>query len=98
MRPRHGNDGYFTIQSVCYEGEIMPFVQLNPAIPIEVVENESGIPTGKGLAVGVIDYSAEMHLMWVVFLDESGQCWTVQNPYIRAQANLTIGRRSRKKL
>lgn len=58
---------------------------INPAIPVET-------PKGPGLAHFLIDYGPEHHLHWVVFLDESGECWTYQNPYIRARTNITQNR------
>ena len=30
--------------------------------------------------------------MWVVFLDDTGECWTFDNSDIRADKNLTYGR------
>jgi hypothetical protein len=60
--------------------------QLDPPLPMET-------PKGLGLAHFVIDYGPESHLMWVVFLDDGGACWTVPNPEIRLQSNWTMGRR-----
>ncbi len=60
-------------------------LQLNPSIPVET-------PKGKGQAVILIDYSAEHDLYWVVFLDESRECWTFNNKDIRIQENYTLGR------
>jgi hypothetical protein len=60
-------------------------IQLNPPLPLET-------PKGKGYAHFLIDYSQEHHLMWVVFIDETGECWTFQNPEIRLQTNDTMGR------
>lgn len=60
-------------------------LQLNPSIPVET-------PKGKGLAQLVIDYGPEFDLIWVVFLDISGQCWSFNNKDIRAQMNITMGR------
>ncbi len=59
--------------------------QLCPSIPVVT-------PYGKGLAHFLIDEGAESHLKWVVFLDNNGECWTFQNPEIRAQKNITHGR------
>ena len=59
--------------------------QLNPPLPLIT-------PRGKGLAHFVIDYGPEHHLMWTVFLDENGECWTFANPRIRATNNTTMGR------
>ena len=59
--------------------------QLNPPIPLKT-------PRGNGLAHFVIDQGIEHNLLWVVFLDESGECWTYGNPDIRALKNITQGR------
>ncbi len=59
--------------------------QLNPPIPVRT-------PHGKGMAHIVIDYSVEHDLLWVVFQDDDGQCWSWRNQDIRAQSNITIGR------
>lgn len=60
-------------------------LQLNPPIPMTM-------PKGKGLAHLVIDYGIEHHLYWVVFLDDTGECWTVPNTDIRIADNETYGR------
>ena len=49
-------------------------------------------PLGKGLAHVLIDYTIEDDLYWVVFLDNTGECWTFANPDIRAQKNISYGR------
>jgi hypothetical protein len=59
--------------------------QLNPTLPLET-------PKGKGFAHFLIDYSQEHDLLWVVFLNENGECWTFKNSEIRIQKNLSIGR------
>ncbi len=60
-------------------------IQLQPPIPLET-------PRGSGLAHLVIDYGPEFSLMWSVFLDESGECWTFANEDVRAVKNITMGR------
>jgi hypothetical protein len=60
-------------------------IQLNPPLPLNT-------PKGEGLCHFLIDYSCENHLMWVVFIDSTGECWTFSNPEIRAQKNITLGR------
>jgi hypothetical protein len=60
--------------------------QLNPPLPVST-------PKGSGLAHLVIDYGPEHNLFWVVFIDATGECWTYPNPEIRAQKNITLGRR-----
>jgi hypothetical protein len=61
--------------------------QLNPPIPVEVIGK------GKGLAMAVIDYSAEHHLVWVVAIDETREIWSAPNPDVRVRPNWTMGRR-----
>lgn len=61
-------------------------LQLDPPLPMTT-------PKGAGLAHFVIDYGAETHLMWVVFLDADGSCWTVPNPEVRMATNWSMGRR-----
>ncbi len=59
--------------------------QLNPPIPLDT-------PKGKSLAHFIIDYGPEHNLMWVTFVDATGECWTWPNYKIRAQKNITMGR------
>lgn len=61
-------------------------IQINPPLPIFVMDK------GKGLAHFVIDYGIEHHLYWVVFIDNSSECWTIDNTKIRAQKNISYGR------
>lgn len=60
-------------------------LQLNPSIPVNT-------PNGTGEAILIIDYGKEDDLLWTVFLDETGQCWTFNNKEIRAIKNVSIGR------
>ena len=60
-------------------------IQLNPTIPVST-------PKGAGLAHFLVDYSEEHDLMWVVFQNDTGECWTWNNRDIRAQKNVTMGR------
>jgi hypothetical protein len=60
-------------------------IQLNPPIPLDT-------PFGSGLATFLIDQGIEHDLIWVVFLDENGECWSFRNREIRAQKNITMGR------
>lgn len=60
--------------------------QLNPPIPLDC-------PKGPCLAWLVIDYGTEHNLMWVVAIDETGEVWTYSNEFVRAQKNITFGRR-----
>ena len=59
--------------------------QLNPTIPMLT-------PKGEGYAHFLIDYGKEEHLLWVCFINETGECWTFRNPQIRLIANETFGR------
>lgn len=61
-------------------------VQLNPPLPLETSK-------GGGWAHFVIDYGPEYALLWVVFMDEGGACWTVPNSEVRIYHNWTLGRR-----
>lgn len=58
---------------------------MNPPMPVDT-------PKGKALAHFLIDYGPEHDLMWVTFVDATGECWTWPNPQIRAQNNATLGR------
>jgi len=60
-------------------------LQLNPTIPLET-------PKGKGFAHFILDYSQEHEMIWIVFIDETGECWSFRNPEIRLQRNMTFGR------
>jgi hypothetical protein len=60
--------------------------QLDPPLPLET-------PKGAGLAHFVIDYGPEADLVWVVFMDKDGACWSVPNPEVRMSLNWTMGRR-----
>ena len=60
-------------------------LQLDPPIPLDTSR-------GKGLAHFLVDYGSEHHWLWVVFMDDTGECWTFENTQIRAQHNPTFGR------
>lgn len=60
--------------------------QLNPPLPLETSK-------GAGWAHFLIDYGPEGALLWVVFMDADGACWTVPNPEVRMSFNWTMGRR-----
>jgi hypothetical protein len=60
--------------------------QLNPPLPLETSK-------GPGWAHFVIDYGPESALLWVVFMDADGACWTVPNNEVRMTYNWTLGRR-----
>lgn len=62
------------------------FVQLNPTIPVHVLDK------GDGYAVAVIDYGQEHNLIWVTAITETGEIWCAPNPKVRVCQNWTMGR------
>jgi hypothetical protein len=64
----------------------MAFHQLEPTIPVHVIDK------GDGYAFAVIDYGQEHDLIWVIALTGSGEIWCAPNPRVRVQANWTMGR------
>lgn len=62
----------------------MRYTELKQPLPVCIKQ-------GKGLAIHVIDYGPEHHLMWVVVLDDTGEIWTVSNPGVRVRPNPTLG-------
>lgn len=59
--------------------------QLNPPLPLVT-------PKGSGFAHMVIDYSQEHDLIWVVFIDSTGECWSFKNSEVRMGTNISLGR------
>jgi len=59
--------------------------QLSPPIELET-------PKGLGLCYFLIDYGMDSDLYWVVFIHDTGECWTFPNPQIRATKNISLGR------
>jgi hypothetical protein len=64
----------------------LSILQLDPPLPLFIVGR------GTALAHLVIDYGPEHDLVWVVFMDATGECWSVPNTEIRGQWNATMGR------
>ena len=64
----------------------MAFQQLEPTIPVHVLEK------GDGYAFAVIDYGQEHDLIWVTALTGSGEIWCAPNPMVRMGKNWTMGR------
>ncbi|WP_337190585.1 hypothetical protein [Tsuneonella aeria] len=62
------------------------FTQLNPPIPLHVLDK------GDGLAIGLIDYGPEHNLIWITAIDATGEIWCAPNPKVRMQANWSMGR------
>jgi len=63
----------------------MTILQLNPTLPVSC-------PKGNGQALFLIDYGSEHNLMWVIAIDDTCEIWTYQNPEVRVQKNITMGR------
>jgi hypothetical protein len=61
-------------------------LQLNPSIPVKVLDK------GDGECVGWFDYGKEDDLLWLVILDNTGEAWLVPNKNIRGIKNFSIGR------
>src|SRR5271168_2327847 len=66
----------------------MNAIQLNPTVPMVTAR-------GPGFAFIMINPSDDHHVQWVVGLD-NGEIWTFQNPEVRLQTNITMGRTSDK--
>lgn len=58
-------------------------LQLNPPVPIQT-------PKGSAWATAIIDYGPQWDLMWVSFVEATGECWTFRNPEIRQGKNYTF--------
>jgi hypothetical protein len=67
----------------------MGFTQLDPPLPLHVVDR------GRGDAFAVCDDGQEHDLLWVVGMDDGGEIWCVPNPQVRLQANWSMGRKKR---
>jgi hypothetical protein len=65
-------------------------LQLNPQIPLDT-------PKGKGRAVFVSEGGEDSDMTWVVFINETGECWTFRNRDVLAVRNITYGTRVDKK-
>ena len=65
--------------------------RIDPPIPLMT-------PKGRAMAHFLIDYGMENDLMWVVFQDDTSECWTWENAQIRARINQTIGRKKVSKI
>jgi hypothetical protein len=60
-------------------------IQLKPPLPLDT-------PKGSALCHFLIDEGIEHDLMWVCFIDSTGECWTFRNRQIKACKNITAGR------
>jgi hypothetical protein len=64
----------------------MKIIRIDPPLPLYIIDK------GNGYAHFLIDYGIEDHLYWVIFMDDTGECWTIANPQIRMQNNPTLNR------
>jgi hypothetical protein len=62
-------------------------LQLNPTLPVYIPQVNK-----TGQAILVIDMGSEHHLLWTIAMDEGGEIWTLPNPKVRVQYNITMGR------
>lgn len=62
-------------------------LQLNPPLPLIS-------PLGKCLAHAMVDYGLEEKLYFVCFQDDNGECWVWNNQQIKAQENISYGRKT----
>lgn len=76
----------------------MNLIQLATPLPLRIVGGPGWAgPTGNCMAVGWFKPHPEHNIVWICFLDDSGQQWEVESPYIRARSNITWGRPSPEK-
>lgn len=48
-------------------------------------------PKGKAWAVAIIDYGPQWDLLWVTFIQDSGECWTFNNTEISQERVASYG-------
>ena len=60
-------------------------LQLNPPLPMVC-------PKGSGWAHFLLCESIEHNAIWVIFLDDTNEIWFYENPHVRADKNITLGR------
>ncbi len=73
---------------VCTPWTPRMMMQLNPPLPLDT-------PKGSAFAHMVIDYGQEHYVLFVCFINETGECWVYPNKDVRAQKNVTMGVRTR---
>jgi hypothetical protein len=62
-------------------------LQLNPPIPLDT-------PKGPAYAHLVIDYGQEHYVLFVCFVNQTGECWIFPNRDVKVEKNLTMGIRN----
>lgn len=75
----------------------MNLIQLPVPLPARIVggkvsNQEWSGPTGDGMIVGWFKPHIEHNIVYIVILNETGQFWEVESPFIRATTNKTWGR------
>ena len=65
----------------------MGLLQLSPTIPLDT-------PKGPAQAHFLIENGDQQHLQWVTFVNETGECWTWENPHVKLARNVTMGIRA----
>jgi len=68
----------------------MSLLRLDPPIPLLTEK-------GSGQAHIVIDYGLDQDLLWVIFLDNTGECYTFRNSKVRSVVNATMGNTQERK-
>ena len=63
-------------------------LRIDPPLPVET-------PKGAALAHFLLDYGVEYDVMFICFINETGECWTFRGPEVRAVENETMGRKRR---
>ena len=67
-------------------GNVWDMIRINPPIPLST-------PKGDAYAHFLIDYGMEEDLLWVCFINKTGECWTFKNGKIRLKTNYTFERK-----
>jgi len=60
-------------------------VRIDPPMPLMT-------PKGRAIAHWMIWSGPENDILWVVFQDDTGECWTWENAEIRSRRNRTLRR------
>ncbi len=58
-------------------------LQLNPTLPLDT-------PLGPGYAHFIVDYSQEHPMLFVCFIDATGECWIFPQSDVKLQKNITM--------
>lgn len=66
-------------------------LRIDPPITLRVLSKDD-----YGVAHFVIDHGAEENLVWVCFMEKTGEIWCIDNADVRACPNATLGRNIQK--